>query len=1146
MTFPTFDRFFQLCHDSSPYRWQKRLAARVLADHTWPCALDLPTGSGKTSAIDIALYALAFAAHQGQRGLFPRRIVFVVDRRVLVDQAYIHGKRLLDRIETAAGLAPVRRALATLCPDEPPSSLRLRGACPTDPRWCRSPDQVQIIASTVDQIGSRLLLRGYGVSPRMRPVEAGLLGQDTIMFLDEAHLSGPFLDTLNSLDSLDPVRGVVPRRQIVPMSATLVPPEVLGQTFRLEDEDLRDEALQRRLFASKVVRWTDDKLAHVLGAIDAPCVLMVANTVRTALEWFETVGEGTSSSHVGWLRRNLFLITGRMRQPDRQRVLDTVENRLEKREPTLVVATQCIEVGVDWDFDALVSEAASWDALVQRMGRVNRRGERPEVQCFIVPAQRTYRDRDTGQESCPVYREHEVNTADWLIEVSPLQCAPASMPEPPERCVRPPTIAPALIPEYLDLWSQNRADGPAFDVSVFLHGAHHENDVQVIWRDLDLRRDRPHLRTLLKALPPSSLEAVSVPIHELRAWLGERLLILMGPEPSVRSTNEVRIGDTIVVPTAYGGIGEHGNFDATSDLASDVSLSAMRDHRDLQFQIHDAPGTLDDEPLPDQVRAWVREDESRAALQAWTWLDLGPRWLFVSALPTEDDDDGPTFRRREVLLESHLNGVAERTGAVAERLGLPPPMAADLRMAARLHDLGKLDDRFQRLCGRTPDTGPLGKSGDDWVARRRREPVSDYPPGERHEALSTELMIRHGLHDRANDKELVEHLVASHHGWARPFIRRAQGTAHVRDRLFNLDFDSVLTHREAERAPARFRSVQQRFGWLGLSWLEAVVQLCDHRQSEGEERGKIASPGGDHFLVGRSEGPRNVPPAEVSLTALNGMIAADFLAAVGVLRALELADSPARLRWQGTQPRIRTDLSVDEVVANLVNVRSDFGGVWPSDLNKLSDDQCDQLLRESIEPFRSLVVAMISVGGRSDMDFVSGGRGGFKGVFDWSTSQKTRGFSTHSLRSALVGSRDLTKGAKSFRWSPLAAQGAHRPQSATNDNRAEPWIEWLSLLGISSLVSVPEVRRGRIFTRSTGVYGFRWDAKQLRWPLWLTALSWHDVPAAVAGTRSSLHDALWCEAPRLVFGTSRNRTYGLGAGQPLAGSDHPKAAPRRS
>ncbi|MDE2753104.1 MAG: CRISPR-associated endonuclease Cas3'', partial [Gemmatimonadota bacterium] len=169
--------------------------------------------------VDIALYALARAAHDEEYGLFPRRIILVVDRRILVDQAWRHGQRLLERLAGAAELAPLRNALAKLSP-EPASSIRLRGACPTDPRWCRSPDQVQIIASTVDQIGSRLLLRGYGVTPRMRSVEAGLIGQDALLLLDEAHLAGPLLDTLGHLDRLDPVRSLTSRRHVVQLSAT--------------------------------------------------------------------------------------------------------------------------------------------------------------------------------------------------------------------------------------------------------------------------------------------------------------------------------------------------------------------------------------------------------------------------------------------------------------------------------------------------------------------------------------------------------------------------------------------------------------------------------------------------------------------------------------------------------------------------------------------------------------------------------------------------------------------------------------------------------------------------------------------------------------------------------------------------------------
>ena len=556
--------------------------------------------------------------------------------------------------------------------------------------------------------------------------------------------------------------------------------------------------------------------------------------------------------------------------------------------------------------------------------------------------------------------------------------------------------------------------------------------------------------------------------------------------------------------------------------------------RSLEFRFHEAPAADEDEPVEEQVKFWIAEDEARSELRGWDWVDVGRRWLFVSELPAEPDDDGPTFQRRPVSLESHLNGVATRTRAVAERLGVTE-MAEDLALAARLHDLGKLDDRFQRLLGRQQDIAPLAQSGHSWIERRRRAAMSDYPRGERHEALSVELMIRHGLHEAANDSELVEHLVASHHGWARPFVRAANGLARIDDSLFRHTFDEELAHAEAERAPGRFRSVQQRFGWLGLAWLEAIVQLSDHRQVEAQKKGDLPPAGGAQLVAHKSEAEqagRAIAPSERALTALNGLIPGDYLAALGALRALHLAGERVRLRWHGTQPRLVTALGIDEIIGRVLGVRGSFRGVWPDELNKLSDDQCNQLLLTTEEPFRSLVVALLSSGGRSDMDFVSGGRSGLKSVFDWATTVPAKGFSSDGLRRALVGPRTLSAGGKSFRWGPLAAQGARRPQIASKDKRTEPWIEWLSVMGISALIAVPEGRWGRLATHSTCIYG-RGREKRFRWPLWRVALAWPDVAAAVAGSRSSLRDALWCEATRLSFGPAQNRTYGFGVGRPL-------------
>ena len=182
-----------------PFPWQVRLVRQVASDRHWPELLDLPTGSGKTSVLLAATFLLALEPSSAAR-----RTVMVVDRRVVVDQSYQLAQGLASALAGSSGgaLGAVGRRLRALTGGEGPAlqAVLLRGGVVRDESWARRPDQPLVICSTVDQVGSRLLFQGYGVSRSMRPVHAGLLGQDTLVFLDEVHLSRPFAETLAAVE----------------------------------------------------------------------------------------------------------------------------------------------------------------------------------------------------------------------------------------------------------------------------------------------------------------------------------------------------------------------------------------------------------------------------------------------------------------------------------------------------------------------------------------------------------------------------------------------------------------------------------------------------------------------------------------------------------------------------------------------------------------------------------------------------------------------------------------------------------------------------------------------------------------------------------------------------------------------------------
>ena len=179
----------------------------------------------------------------------------------MVDQATNVAMKLRESVDHDKDL---KEALS-LCGRSLPIST-LRGQYVDNKEWLDDPASPAIIIGTVDMIGSRLLFEGYGTSRKMRPYHAGLLGADTLVVLDEAHLVPPFeklLETIaNGCEAFGPhdesLRNLVPPFKLMSLSAT---GRATGDgSFRLQDADLKHPVVRLRLDAPK--RLTVQPLAE--------------------------------------------------------------------------------------------------------------------------------------------------------------------------------------------------------------------------------------------------------------------------------------------------------------------------------------------------------------------------------------------------------------------------------------------------------------------------------------------------------------------------------------------------------------------------------------------------------------------------------------------------------------------------------------------------------------------------------------------------------------------------------------------------------------------------------------------------------------------------------------------------------------------
>lgn len=924
-----FDAVFEAIHGTPPFPWQRRLAAILAAGGSWPPMLDLPTGAGKTAALDVALFHLALQAGLGEARQAPLRVVFVVDRRIIVDAAAERADRIAVALMDAKGESPLARMAARLRhlagPNAPALLVaRLRGGLPREGDWARSPGQPTILCSTVDQAGSRLLFRGYGVSDTMKPVHAGLLGSDALFLLDEAHLAAPFVQTLRRVAAYRSQPWCEERSgpwQFVSLSATQ---ESTGECFGLDDEDRAHPILRARLAAPKPARLrlldaSADGPGHA-KAIAAEAlslfdpgrpsrIAVVVNRVALAREVFTAVKRGIGDA------ADVVLLTGRIRGVDRDDVIAGIRPRLELGAAAggrslIVVATQTIEAGADFDFDALVTQVAPLDALRQRFGRLNRSGRDFEASATIIAT----KSEVSARANDPVYGDRGRRTWEWLLDaagkptrsarearcdfgIAALECKLAAEPSVASDLSMARPQAPVLRPADVTLLSWT-APVPAVDpaIALFLHGPQAGSaDVSIVWRaDIteatvnEAASDRESLGRVVSWValaPPHAAETLVVPLWAARAWLtgqadsaagisdiegapGQDIerqparsrpaLRWAGAESEMTGVAEapdLQPGDVVVVPATYGGCDEFGWNPSSLAAVIDLGDERRSSPRGQTRRLH--PALLGE-------KAWARVARLLAVDPESEGTDLIPALLAADLIPapggwealrpegypgailrqgrqdgliavTEDDASG-TSAAAPVGLAAHTAAVTSTAQGFAIAAGLSRQRAGDIALAARLHDAGKADPRFQamlfggdRLLAALNTSEPLAKSGRmrKRVAMEAARIAAGLPKHWRHEAQSVTRASADPDLATAKDPELVLWLIGTHHGHGRPLFPhhdpREPADAPGPQRL---DFQ-FRGHDWAQI----FERLKDRYGPWELARMEAVLRLADHRAS---------------------------------------------------------------------------------------------------------------------------------------------------------------------------------------------------------------------------------------------------------------------------------------------------------------------------
>lgn len=885
-----FDQQFKSLTGHAPLLWQRRLYEARFAGDSLPAVIDLPTGLGKTMVM--AIWLIARAKHPDK---VPTRLVYVVDRRTVVDQATDLAIKIRDNAKSTLGLG---LAISTL-----------RGQLADNREWSRDPIRPAIVIGTVDLIGSALLFSGYRSGYKYRPHEAGLLGMDSLLVLDEAHLSKPFEKLLESIESFNKPGGAgglpanVKPLKVIRMSATSLGEN--AKRFKLEDSDLEDTTIRERFAARKTLTIKTlndkdkltDKLANAATSLASQAelkgnrIVVFVRRPDDASKIADAIrNHGGTRNKPGPYADSVEVLTGTLRglerdelveKPVLKRFLDGDERPGEKTDPVFLVSTSAGEVGMDLNADHMVCDATTIDSFIQRLGRVNRRGYGDAKVALVRPSELPDKsDFEKAVKQCASLLTDGMSLspqamADFKRSLTAEQLKAASSPDVP-------TVE--LTDILLDNWSMTSIVEPMPgrpEVGPWLRGITEWEPPQttIAWRaELDLpgfaqldqhdveewfdthrilthetladRADRvagtlvDRWNTLEESLPFNELDLLRrATVVVDRAGL--RLMTVGDFMNRIRDRNgkpvdEAIRGASIILPASFGGIERgKGLLDADAPQVpkdeekqpADEQAKA-REQRKLSSDVADVRG---------RYREIVESNEQGESESRPLIGGQPPSQSARFALTLESGDDR-TLKLVSYVARVEKPDTGQRPQSLEDHVRDVRKRADDLINGLQLAEA----DPIRLAVGLAADWHDHGKNRDRWQ-RMLIFPKNFTLPGKPMAKSGGEMRRdpRGYRHEFGSLREFMD-------GFSNGKLLDSSGEPISRD-VFDLAMHLIAAHHGRGRphfpkggfdpdaedrsdeihtaAIQRFARLQRKYGWWGLAWLENLLRCADQLAS---------------------------------------------------------------------------------------------------------------------------------------------------------------------------------------------------------------------------------------------------------------------------------------------------------------------------